>query len=65
MNDDKYGIWWSQADRRGRAVGKQKFFSTDAARNKFTDALTSKPNFIEIMAWADPISSLISPEDMN
>ena len=50
----EYGLRWTEFDRNDRQKTKQKWFSTDAARERFANNLESKDNFNEFVAWSDP-----------
>lgn len=47
----KYGIRWSEFNRRDELVCKEKFFKSDEARNRFADKLEGKDNFNAIEAY--------------
>ncbi len=45
-----YGIRWIEFNRQDRMVTKEKFFSTEKARNNFAKKLEAKDNFYQVGA---------------
>lgn len=49
-----YAVCWREFDKHDRVVSKQKEFKTIAARDSFIAKLKEKPNFYDILSYADP-----------
>ena len=65
-----YGVRWRESNRSGRIVTKEKFFSDDRARQRFTDRLEKSDNFIEFVGWSDPRTAsrqrtALKPRDLD
>ena len=52
-NEMKYGVRWQEFNRQDQLIGKQKFFKTAEARDKFISKLAEKNNFSHIEAMCD------------
>ena len=50
----EYGIRWTEADRTGRLVPKEKIFRTRTARDYYANLVAEKTGFIRFDAWLDP-----------
>lgn len=51
----EYGVRWSESSGQSMtAVTKEKFFRTEAERDKFVEQVESKDQFIEFLGWSDP-----------
>ena len=49
-----YAVAWTEANRLGQIVTKERAFTTDAARARFIERLEERPSFLRIERYADP-----------
>lgn len=49
-----WGVEWTEFNKSSQLVGKQKFFATEKARDKFISKLEDKDNFNQVTATSDP-----------
>jgi len=52
--DGDYGVRWTQWNRRGELVTRERFFATAKARESFATRLEMKPTFNTFSAWSGP-----------
>jgi hypothetical protein len=52
--DGNWGVQWSEFNKKDQVVNKERTFSTEKAREKFTKGLSDKNNFRRFEAWSDP-----------
>ena len=49
-----YAVQWTEVNRCGQIVTKERAFTTDAARARFIERLEEKPGYLRIERYADP-----------
>lgn len=60
-----WGVEWTEFNTKSQLVGKQKFFATEKARDKFIDKLEDKDNFNQVTATSDPrVSEMTTTADV-
>lgn len=60
-----WGVEWTEFNKKDQLVGKQKFFATEKARDKFIDKLEDKDNFNQVTATSDPrVSEMTTTADV-
>ena len=58
-------VKWTEFNKKNQLIGKQKFFKTEKARDKFIDKLETKDNFNQVTATSDPnVSEMTSTADV-
>jgi hypothetical protein len=47
----EFGVRWMEFDRNGRAVAKEKVFTSEARLAAFVKKLEAKDNFYQFVSW--------------